>query len=434
MTVRFNAPITPPPTTNTGLVGTSAPPSAPPSTRTAPAITAASNLPGLNATQANVSRQQVSNQGLLGSIKAGLASFKAALSSVFTRPPSPPPLQIPTSVSVTVNGQAVNIQKEQYEPMIMSLPKAQRQSAVATLQHTLDQRIQHGLTLLNDVKSGNTPPPPTAQDTADLALALYALAAKQGQAFTNGSFSVDDPHGRLAQWLDTSAEVYVRESSHLRAYQSTQIDGHMNIQRGIDIPEGVATGLPNGHRTVLFGSIPERTAADGTQVPRRLFLKTESAGCRLSFVRSKSMAPALAQNMRVRDTRPGDVSEFIRHSCSFLATRGQQGSTSARKEHFPTPVSDAFKNAKKALENLPEGERFLGLLNRGEPSKGGGVCLLRDNIANMRASIPNEHISPATRTAVIQILNQLEQSINANMPAESPDLQKVRLGNEVIIN
>ena len=106
-------------------------------------------------------QQQSSNEGLFGCIKAGLASFKAAISSIFTKPPAPPSpsVQMPQSVSVSVNGQTVNIMREQFEPMIMSLPESQRQAAVTNLQQTLSQRVRDGLRLMDTVLTSPTPPP-----------------------------------------------------------------------------------------------------------------------------------------------------------------------------------------------------------------------------------------------------------------------------------
>lgn len=398
----------------------------------------ARQLPTLQNARIHTRQNESMDVGLLGSIKAGLSSFKAAIASIFTRPPAPPPLQIPASVSVSVNGQTVNIQKEQFEPMIMSLPKSERQAAVANLQQTLNQRVADGLRLMDTVLSSPTmPPPPKNEDVAAIGLALYALANQQGDAFTNGSFSVADPDGRLAKWLDTSPDVYIRSSSHLSAYQHALVDGHMNMQRGIDIPEGVTTGLPNGHRTMLYGTIPARTQPDGTTVPRRLFVKTESAGCRLSSASSSDIKASIGQNMTIRSFHLSDVGEMFHHLASYITSRGQQGIGTARKEHFPSNIATAYENAKTELSQTADGQKALAVLEQGSPKKGGGLCILRDNIALCRKELANgpmASIDSAQKKAITDVLDRLEQEINTHKPQESDDLRKVRLGNEVIIN
>ena len=442
MTQRINTSYTPRPinmpSEGMGSINQSPASTAKPPVGGIPVMLTAKQLTNVQDARTYANQNQSTNVGLFGSIKAGLSSFKAAISSIFTRPPAPPPLQIPASVSVTVNGQAVNIQKEQFEPMIMSLPKSERQAAVANLQQTLSKRVSDGLRLMDTVLSSPTmPQPPSNEDVAAIGLALYALANQQGDAFTNGSFSVADPDGRLAKWLDTSPDVYIRSSSHLSAHQHVSVDGHMNMQRGIDIPEGVRTGLPNGHRTMLYGTIPARTQPDGTTVPRRLFVKTESAGCRLSSASSADIQASIGQNMTIRSANLSDVGEMLKHFASFITSRGQQGISSARKEHFPSNIATAYENAKTELSKTADGQRALAILEQGSPKKGGGLCILRDNIALYRRELANGHMAftdPAQKKAITDVLDRLEQEINTHKPDESDDLRKVRLGNEVIIN
>ena len=230
-----------------------------------PAVAEAGNLPNVGDVRAAAAQQQAApNVGLFGSIKAGLTAFKNAITRAFSRPPAPPPVTIPQQMTVPIPpGMTATLPKAQYEPMIMALPKSERAAAIGNLGTTLANRIANGIQVLNQVRGSDNPPPASPQNVADMMLALYALAARQGEAFTNGSFSVPDEGGTIANWLDTSADVYVRSSSHLHAYQGETVDGHLNLQRGIDIPEGVTTGLPNGHRTVLYGTIPEVPARRG---------------------------------------------------------------------------------------------------------------------------------------------------------------------------
>lgn len=409
-----------------------------------PVMVTAGQLPTVQDARANVVQQQSSNEGLFGCIKAGLASFKAAISSIFAKPPAPPSpsVQMPQSVSVSVNGQTVNIMREQFEPMIMSLPESQRQAAVTNLQQTLSQRVRDGLRLMDTVLTSPTPPPlppPSNGQVAAVGLALYALANQQGDTFTNGSFSVADPDGRLAKWLDSSPDVYIRSSTHLKAYQHAWVDGHRNMQRGIDIPEGVDTGLPNGHRTMLYGTIPERTQPDGTIVPRRLFVKTESAGCRISTasLNPVGISKATSTGMTIRSVHLSDISEMFSHLISWGGSRGLQGIASARKEHFPKAVNDAYKGAVKALSKIPGGKAVVKILENRAPTEGGGMCVLRDNIAHFKDEVAHNRFSfadPAQQKAITDILDQLEQALDSHRPQESANLRKIRLGNEVIID
>ena len=138
MTQRINTPYTPRPINmpsgGMGSINQSPASTAKPPVGGIPVILTAKQLTTVQDARTRVDQQRSTNVGLFGCIKAGLSSFKAAISSIFTRPPAPPPLTLTASVSVTVNGQAVNIQKEQFEPMIMSLPKSERQATVASLQ------------------------------------------------------------------------------------------------------------------------------------------------------------------------------------------------------------------------------------------------------------------------------------------------------------
>ncbi len=426
---RLTNPLAPPRADANTPPNASAAPAPGAASTTSPAQIAASRLPTRSQVQVTVARTQTTpDTGLLGRIKSGLSEFKAAVSRIFSRPAPPPPVNIPASVTITVGGQQATIMKEQYEQMIMSLPQSQRASAVARLPQTLSGRVNEGLFILQNlqnVPTGGYSLPATPERVAHLTLALYALAAAKGEGFTNGSFSVTDQYGNIAHWLDSSSEVYLRSSSHLEAYQGMMVDGHVNMQRGIDIPEGVDAGLPNGHRTVLYGTIPAQDA----HTPRRLFLKTESAGCRISTACFKSTSDALGA-AQTRGIHLSDIGEMARHLISYIKTRGQQGNTTARKEHFPQPVSDAYKAAVKQFETLAKqggknspAATALTLLTQGGPAKGGGVWMLRRNIAEIGRQLPNDDFSA--------VLGPLNTAINSMQNNDHPN---IRLGNEVIID
>ena len=382
-------------------------------------------LPGAQAAAAQ--RHAAPNTGIRGAIASGVDAFKRAVGYLFSTHTVPPPT-IPATVTISSRGQNVTFVREQYEQMINALPPSQRHAAVANLQATLQRRVDIGNAIIDSFHNngGRNLPPATAQNVADFTLALYAQANLQGDTFTDGSFSIKDNDGTIARWLDTSPDLYVRSSSHLSAYQGKTVDGHLNMQRGIDIPEGTATGVPNGHRTVLYGTIPD-PGTGGNGPGRRLFLKTESAGCRLNNASSSSKQAALTPGMHVRDWHLSDIGEMVRHGLSFLHTRGQQGNTTSRKEHFPSAVKSSYDTLKSGLGRLakrhgPDSDaaKVLAQLTDGNPAKGGGVCMLQRNLDAIRRDYP--HFTNAV--AALQI------AINT-MPHH--DRLDIRLGNEVIL-
>ncbi|MBQ6472908.1 MAG: hypothetical protein IJJ33_13070 [Victivallales bacterium] len=410
-----------------------------------PAVQMAGSLTGVAEARADAAQREAApNKGLFGCIKAGLARFAAAVKSMFTRAPAQPQPTIPAHLAVNCSiarGRmaTVRIDQSQYEQMVLSLPKGERPAAIQNLQTTLEGRINRGIDLLNQVRGGTCNETATAQNVSDLMLGLYALAAAQGDAFTNGAFQVADPDGNLAAWLDKSPEVYLRSSSHLKAYQGEMVDGHVNMQRGIDIPEGDRTGLPNGHKTLAYGVIPGHAADPATglaETPRRIFLKTESAGCRISTSSFSSNKGALSQGMQVRGVRISDIPEAIKHGLSFLQTRGKQGAGGSRKEHFPSAVSNAYKTAVDSLKTLSKNSEVgqlardtLKMLERGKPASGGGLCRLRENIAGIRSAVFQGKVSSELK-AVIDNLERVCNDPNI-VRADHPT---IRLGNEVIID
>jgi len=180
----------------------------------------------------------------------------------------------PDKLDVEVGGKTVTFEKWHYERLVAAMPEAERPRGLAgreqlatMLRNMFTERIGNGLKILQDVRAGlGAMHAASAENVADLTLALHAIALSNGDKLPNGSFSVADPDGSLAKWLDTSDEVYLRKSSHLEAYQKMTVDGHRNVLRGIDVPEG-KKGLLAGMRTVHYGTIPDlrdRTATART--------------------------------------------------------------------------------------------------------------------------------------------------------------------------
>ena len=78
--------------------------------------------------------------------------------------------------------------------------------------------------------------------------------------------------------------------------------------------------------------------------------------------------------------------------------------------------------AKQGGKNSPAATA-LTLLTQGGPAKGGGVWMLRRNIAEIGRQLPNDDFSA--------VLGPLNTAINSMQNNDHPN---IRLGNEVIID
>lgn len=210
----------------------------------------------------------------------------------------------------------------------------------AKLDNDFVRAHSNGLKIVETVLAGDLPTyPATPRNVADFTLALHAKANLNGEKMLHGAFSVSDSDGRLAKWLDTSAEVYLRASTHIKSYQKMTVDGHLNVTRGIDIPEGV-NGFMAGMRTVNYGTIPDLKHledAGGSGPNRRLYIKCETHGCRYNAITAAEVKAGLAKGMKIRPTRTGDWPESLRHTFSYLETRGAD----------PTPAAPARNTSRK---------------------------------------------------------------------------------------
>ena len=142
-------------------------------------------------------------------------------------------------------------------------------------------RIRRGNDIIRALREGNTELfKPTLANVVALTQAIHAAALKKGEFMYRGSFSISDPDGNIARWLDKAENIYIRTSTHARPYQGTTVDGHLNMPRGLDIPTGMG-GLFNGMRTFHYFTIPDSNGLKdngGSGPRRRLFLKCETFG------------------------------------------------------------------------------------------------------------------------------------------------------------
>ena len=353
-----------------------------------------------------------------------ILAVKAAVDAHLSAPPD--------KLDVTVGGKTVTFEKWHYERLVAAMPEAERPRGLAgrdqlaaMLRDMFSERIGKGLKILQDVRAGlGAMHSASAENVADLTLALHAIGLSNGDKLPNGSFSVADPDGSLAKWLDTSDEVYLRKSTHLEAYQKMTVDGHRNILRGIDVKEG-PKGLLASMRTVHYGTIPDLTTKDGNGPNRRLFLKCESHGCFHNPLSKADQAAGLAPGMRQRASRDGDWKESILHGLSFLETRGADPTAGgARKEHMTAGMKAAIDRAVEKLKAAGRNDLADALLARNV--KKGGAMLLFDNLFKA--------IDAEPRNALLQeVVNDLVKAAKEDIGDKSGRAIS-RLGNEVMVD
>jgi len=89
------------------------------------------------------------------------------------------------------------------------------------------------------------------KDMCNLTWYFYVLAAQKGQAFTKGTFFVQDRFNGIFNYVQAMPQTYTRISSHIKTIRRTEY--------GIDIPlekrDDDAYLLPNNNYTILFSSL-----------------------------------------------------------------------------------------------------------------------------------------------------------------------------------
>ena len=352
-----------------------------------------------------------------------ILAVKAAVDAHLSAPPD--------KLDVTVGGKTVTFEKWHYERLVAAMPEAERPRGLAgrdqlaaMLRDMFAERIGKGLKILQDVRAGlGAMHPASPENVADLTLALHAIGLSNGDKLPNGSFSVADPDGSLAKWLDTSGEVYLRKSTHLEAYQKMTVDGHRNILRGIDVPEG-KKGLLAGMRTVHYGTIPDLKNPSGNGPNRRLFLKCETYGCFHNPLSKEDAAAGLSPNMRPRQARDGDWPESIRHTFSYFETRGADPNAGgARKEHMTAGMKAAIQRAVQDLKAGGRADLAEQLTSRNV--KKGGSALLFDNLFKAIDAEPENAL-------LRKVVNDLIAAAKADI-GDKHGTAIARLGNEVMV-
>ncbi|MBQ7650235.1 MAG: hypothetical protein IJS15_04705, partial [Victivallales bacterium] len=349
-----------------------------------------------------------------------------------------PPLtkdQLPELLDIEDDtGHVVKLPKIHYETMATtSCSGVHRPRSVDELRAMMEARIHRGNEILRSVLSGNVSRfEANEQNIAALTIALHAAALKKGEFMYRGSFSVADPNGNIARWLDTADKLYQRTSTHAKPYQELNVDGHLNMPRGYDVREGMG-GLLNGMRTFHYFSLPDMDhLADkgGCGPKRRLFLKCETYGIFMSTAHFHPFkkADARTEGMKTRNYQFGDICESIAHGSSLLVSKfTSKTKAGIRKEDLPENVTNAVNEAISTLKAngfnaLAEHPIISSALN------GGGVKMFLDYLNSEMKKMPDDD--------AIKVMRLLEPSLSTidNALKELNGGIDYRMGNEIMLD
>jgi hypothetical protein len=371
-----------------------------------------------------------------GSGLAEAAQYKPFALPKFNDPrPSLSAAQLPPYVEFTDNtGKLVRMPKLHYETMVTTMRSGfHRPRTVEQLVAHLKARVDRGNEIVQSLLRGDVARfEANEQNVAALSIAIHAAALKKGEMMYRGSFSVADPQGNIARWLDTNPNLYQRTSTHAKPYQGYTVDGHLNMPRGFDVREGMG-GLLNGMRTFHYFSLPDMKHLNdvdrGSGPDRRLFFKCETYGIYFSTIHAKRTAKAdsRTEDMRTRWYEFGDVCESIAHCASLLVSKiTSKTKEGIRKENLPTAVGAAMMEAQAALlaRGLTDASHTL---MAGEVLDGGGI---RQFLANVETAIMN---SPEDqRETVRETLTPFLRRIDDAVKHIAGDIN-LRMGNEIML-
>lgn len=309
------------------------------------------------------------NTFLPRSVKVGLLHFQQGVRSFWGGIKKFSFSRIPESITVTMpDNTDVTLPGDFYEGMLKTVPRRERMRvAREELPGQIQSRLVNGretlFRVLNGQEKDNVPSSQQEidqyqQNVADMAIYLQLKAAQGGKPFTRGAFSVEDPQGYLAKYLERSPEKYLRSSSHLKGQQGAEVDGHRNTHRGIDVEPGITGGLLGTNQTLAFATVP---GDENHDVSRRLWLKPEPYGCRLSTMSKNDLAEGMRglQLAPVREARRSDVLNALSHGKEFVSSKlsASGGNYASYRERVPSSITGAMKALKaEILPMSPTGD------------------------------------------------------------------------------
>ena len=344
--------------------------------------------------------------------------------------------QLPDEVEFTDNtGKLVRMPKIHYEDMATIMrPGFHRPRTVEQLVNHLKARVNRGNEIIQSLLRGDVSRfEANEQNVAALSIALHAAALKKGEMMYRGSFSVADPEGNIARWLDTNPNLYQRTSTHAKPYQALQVDGHLNMPRGFDVREGMG-GLLNGMRTFHYFSLPDMKHLNdvdkGSGPDRRLFFKCETYGIYFSTIHAKRTAKAdsRSEGLRTRWYEFGDVCESIAHCASLLVSKWTSKTREGiRKEDLPLQVGSAITEAVAAVRARGMNAAAQRLL-LGEVLDGGGVRQFLDNLEALIRDLPDDEA-----TTLMDVVSPFLTRIDETLKPLAGNLA-LRMGNEIMLD
>ena len=360
----------------------------------------------------------------------------------YTHVPDPnPPIKaedLPEQLDVRVDGVVVKIPKIHYQDMATTRSSVSRPRSEGELRASLEARIRRGNDIIRALRVGNTELfKPTLPNVVALTHAIHVAGLKKGEFMYRGSFSISDPDGNIARWLDKAENLYVRTSTHARAYQYVNVDGHLNMARGLDVPVGMG-GLFNGMRTFHYFTIPDQDGLKdngGSGPKRRLFLKCETFGifCSTAHVHQfgKQKEMAKSEGMKSRYYQFGDIIESILHGgslvTSFFTPKEAPG---IRKENLLDSTKNVIGTAEKKLKDLKEDGLAHILMIGMDDKSNGGVRQLLNNMAAVLDGLPEDE---NRRAEITEILDELMEGILSTTGHLSGEISQ-RMGNEIMID
>ena len=339
--------------------------------------------------------------------------------------------QLPEELDIPVDGVVVRLPKIHYEDMVTTKSRFPRPASVGELRAMMGARIRRGNDILRALLHGKIHRfEANTENCAALTIALHVAALKKGEFMYRGSFSVADPDGQIAKWLDMNPEIYQRTSTHAAPYQEMEVDGHLNMPRGLDVPTGMG-GLLNGMRTFHYFTIPDTdhlNDAGGSGPKRRLFLKCETYGifCSTAHFHPFKKADAKSEGMKTRSYQFGDIIESIQHGGSlFVSKFTSKTANGIRKENMPAELANEIYNAAGALRKAG----FQQVADRVLKGvyEGGGLKLFLENVQREIKNLPEGEDVRALET----IGPNLDQ-LNARLKSLNGIIDN-RMGNEVVL-
>ena len=356
-------------------------------------------------------------------------------------PPAPEPrtegkpltsADLPATLDVSVLGTKVPLLKSHFEAMVMNTPEAERPRSVQELKRFLSARINRGNNILKSLYAGKMHRfEPSRENISALTIAIHAAALKKGDYIYRGAFSISDPNGNIARWLDTAPGLYQRTSTHAKPYQSMQVDGHLNMPRGYDVAPGMK-GLLNGMRTFHYFSIPDNDHMNdvdkGSGPNRRLYLKCETYGVFVNTIHVKfsKKADSRTEEMKTRGYEFGDICESIAHGASLFGSKfTSKNAAGIRKENLPENVENKINELGSKLRKA--GYRDFANAALKDVFDGGGVRRLIENLNNALVNLQDEEMFNA-----LALVNGTLREIRDTFENLNGEIEN-RMGNEVLV-